>query len=202
MSPLECLVKAGTQIGRCGLSSRELTRVEVMGRLKAGSLCLQEAAELLELSYPSDCGHDIAAKAAGGCSMATAGASPTDLTRKSFGRRCWSECELAIATSGRRWPSIWRKMTNSKCTQKHCGCGCALEEPELLVEDIRLFFRGLRTAERSTRPIRSKFRRPKTMQHFLAVRLNRVGVVVSFCRRRHVAKSSRSNRFQRFAEFD
>jgi transposase len=51
MSPLECLVKAGTQIGRCGLSSRELTRVEVMGRLKAGSLCLQEAAELLELSY-------------------------------------------------------------------------------------------------------------------------------------------------------
>ena len=38
-------------MGRCGLSSKELSRVEVMGRVKAGSLRLQEAAELLWLSY-------------------------------------------------------------------------------------------------------------------------------------------------------
>ena len=38
-------------MGRCGLSSKELSRVEVMGRVKAGSLRLQEAAELLGLSY-------------------------------------------------------------------------------------------------------------------------------------------------------
>ena len=38
-------------MGRCGLSSKELSRVEVMGRVKAGSLRLQEAAELPGLSY-------------------------------------------------------------------------------------------------------------------------------------------------------
>jgi len=38
-------------LGRTGLSSRELNRVEVMGRVKAGSLVLAEAAELLSVSY-------------------------------------------------------------------------------------------------------------------------------------------------------
>lgn len=38
-------------MGRTGLSSRELSRVEVMGRVKAGNLRLGEASELLELSY-------------------------------------------------------------------------------------------------------------------------------------------------------
>jgi Helix-turn-helix domain len=38
-------------LGRCGLSSKELSRVEVIGRVKAGSLRLKEAAELLGLSY-------------------------------------------------------------------------------------------------------------------------------------------------------
>jgi transposase len=38
-------------LGRTGLSKKELGRVEVMGRVKARSLRLREAAELLELSY-------------------------------------------------------------------------------------------------------------------------------------------------------
>ena len=38
-------------MGRTGLSRRELSRVEVMSRVKAQSLRLREAAELLELSY-------------------------------------------------------------------------------------------------------------------------------------------------------
>jgi transposase len=38
-------------LGRTGLSRKELSRVEVMGRVKAGGLRLREAAELLELSY-------------------------------------------------------------------------------------------------------------------------------------------------------
>ena len=38
-------------MGRTGLSRRELSRVEVMSRVKARSLRLREAAELLELSY-------------------------------------------------------------------------------------------------------------------------------------------------------
>ena len=38
-------------MGRCELSGKELSRSEVMGRVKAGSLRLTEAGELLELSY-------------------------------------------------------------------------------------------------------------------------------------------------------
>lgn len=38
-------------MGRTRLSRRELERVEVMGRVRARSLRLREAAELLELSY-------------------------------------------------------------------------------------------------------------------------------------------------------
>jgi hypothetical protein len=38
-------------LGRTGLSRKELSRVEVMGRVKAHSLRLREAAERLELSY-------------------------------------------------------------------------------------------------------------------------------------------------------
>ena len=38
-------------MGRTGLSSKELSRAEVMGRVKAGNLRLREAGELLELSY-------------------------------------------------------------------------------------------------------------------------------------------------------
>jgi molybdenum-dependent DNA-binding transcriptional regulator ModE len=38
-------------LGRTGLSLKELNRVEVLGRVKAGSLRLVEAAELMGLSY-------------------------------------------------------------------------------------------------------------------------------------------------------
>lgn len=38
-------------MGRTGLSSRELKRIEVLGRVKGGNLKLGEAAELLDLSY-------------------------------------------------------------------------------------------------------------------------------------------------------
>ena len=38
-------------MGRTGLSGKELNRVEVVGRVKAGSLRLKEAAELMQLSY-------------------------------------------------------------------------------------------------------------------------------------------------------
>jgi transposase len=38
-------------LGRTGLSGKELNRVEVMGRVKAGSLGLAEAAELMGVSY-------------------------------------------------------------------------------------------------------------------------------------------------------
>ena len=38
-------------MGRTGLSKKELSRVEVMGRVKAHSLRLWEAAEMLGLSY-------------------------------------------------------------------------------------------------------------------------------------------------------
>jgi hypothetical protein len=38
-------------LGRTGLSAKELSRAEGMGRVKVGNLALVEAGELLELSY-------------------------------------------------------------------------------------------------------------------------------------------------------
>ncbi len=51
MSPFRVPPGRRDAIGRTGSSKKELSRVEVMGRVKAGSLRLCEAAELLELSY-------------------------------------------------------------------------------------------------------------------------------------------------------
>src|SRR3989454_9305436 len=48
---IECLRQEAHRLGRTGLSSKELSRVELMGRVKAGNLWLGEASELLELSY-------------------------------------------------------------------------------------------------------------------------------------------------------
>ena len=77
-------------MGRCGLSSKELSRVEVMGRVKAGSLRLQEAAELLGLSYRQ--AKRVWARYRGGGAKAlqhgNAGESPTELTPRSFAKRC------------------------------------------------------------------------------------------------------------------
>lgn len=51
MSPFRVPPTGGLRLGRTGLSSKELSRAEVMGRVKAGNIRLVEAAELLELSY-------------------------------------------------------------------------------------------------------------------------------------------------------
>jgi hypothetical protein len=52
MTPFRVPRGGGTQIGRTRLSTKEPSRAEAMGRVKAGSLRLPEAAELLALSYP------------------------------------------------------------------------------------------------------------------------------------------------------
>ena len=64
-----------------------------MGQVKAGSLRLREAGELLELSYRQAkriWARYIGREARKPCSMATAGKAPTELIRKSFARRCWN----------------------------------------------------------------------------------------------------------------
>src|SRR5579872_4332822 len=51
MAPYRVLREEGLRLGRTELSARELSRAEVMGRVKARSLRLIEAAEMLGLSY-------------------------------------------------------------------------------------------------------------------------------------------------------
>lgn len=51
MAPYRVLREEGLRLGRTELSARELSRAEVLGRVKAGNLGLVEASELLELSY-------------------------------------------------------------------------------------------------------------------------------------------------------
>ena len=91
MSPhLESLLQEGLRLGRCELSSKELSRAEVMGRVKAGSLRLREAGELLELSYRQAKRIWARYRKGGACSIATVGKAATDLIRNSFAERCWN----------------------------------------------------------------------------------------------------------------
>src|SRR2546425_2579062 len=89
---LECLRQEAPRLGRTGLSSKELSRVELMSRVKAGNLRLGEASELLELSYRQ--AKRIWARYRVGegrpCSMATAGGGRTGPTRGSCELRCWN----------------------------------------------------------------------------------------------------------------
>src|SRR5262249_62181670 len=79
------------RLGRTALSAKELSRAEVMGRVKTGSLRLREAGELLELSYRQ-------VKRGGGryrgggprvCNMRTAGGGRIGGAGPRFGKRGW-----------------------------------------------------------------------------------------------------------------
>ena len=77
-------------MGRTGLSKKELSRVEVMGRVKAHSLRLREATELLGVSYRQ--AKRIWARYRGGGAKAlqhgNCGRVSTGRMRRSFERRC------------------------------------------------------------------------------------------------------------------
>jgi hypothetical protein len=101
-------------LGRTELSTRELSRVEVMARVKAGSLVLQEAAELLELSYRQT--KRMWARYRGGerrrCSTGTADGDRIVPTQGSFAVGCSIGCRNAMRISVRRWRvSTWRATT-------------------------------------------------------------------------------------------
>ena len=104
------------------MSSRELERVEVMGRVASGELKLKHAAEMLELSYRQtkrlwrryrqkgtqgaetrQCGPALESQQAAEASAAGAEFNQEEIFRNGRGR-----------DSGRRWrPSTWLKKTGS-----------------------------------------------------------------------------------------
>jgi len=93
--------------------------------VKAGSLRLGEAGELLELSY-RQAKRIWARYRKGGrkaCSMATAGKAPTDLIRKSFAKRCWKGEEPLWRFGPTLAANIWGKKTDSACMPRRCGAG-------------------------------------------------------------------------------
>lgn len=112
---LAMLPREGTQIGENGVErKRKLSRVEVMARVKAGSLRLKEAAELLELSYRQV--KRVRARyrevGRGLYSAAIAGGGRIGRTRRSSVRPCWIGCESAMRISDRRWrANTWPAMT-------------------------------------------------------------------------------------------
>ena len=75
-------------MGRAELSTRELSRVEVMARVKSGSLVLQEAAELLEPANEADVGAASPGAEGRRCSTGTAGGDRIVPTRGSFAVGC------------------------------------------------------------------------------------------------------------------
>src|SRR6059058_4696018 len=126
MTLLECLRQEALRLGRCGLSSKELSRVEVMGRVKAGSLRLKEAAELLGLSYRQAKrvwaryrGGGAKALQHGNCGRISNRAHPEEFRQAVLVqvRRRYADFGPTLAGN------TWRKKTDCKWPPRPCGAG-------------------------------------------------------------------------------
>lgn len=136
-------------MGRTELSARELSRVEVMGRVKAGSVGLQEAAELLELSYRQV--KRVWARYRGGGGKA--------LQHGNCGRR-----------SNRAYPAEFRQAVLERVRERYADFGATLAAEHLASDDglkipaesLRRWLReaGLWHRRRKRKPYRQR-REPK-----------------------------------------
>jgi transposase len=111
-------------LGRTELSAGELSRVEVMVRVKAGSLRLKEAAELLELSYRQ--AKRVWARYRGGGAKA--------LQHRHCGRR-----------SNRAYPAEFRRIVLERVHERYRDFGPTLASEHLASDD------GLKIAAESLR---------------------------------------------------
>ena len=91
-------------MGRTSLSRKELNRVEVMARVKVGSLRLREAGELLEISYrqAKRIWRRYRAKGAKGLQHGHCGRRSNRGYSAEFRGKCWAGYGNAITTLGRR----------------------------------------------------------------------------------------------------
>jgi transposase len=136
-------------LGRTELSARELDRVAVMGRVKAGSLRLVEAAELLQLSYRQ--AKRVWARYRGGGAKA--------LQHGNCGRR-----------SNRAYPAKFRRKVLDRVRERYGDFGATLAAEHLASDDglkihaesLRRWMReaGLWRRQRRRRPYRQR-REPK-----------------------------------------
>jgi transposase len=132
-------------LGRTELSTRELSRVEVMARVKAGSLVLQEAAELLELSYRQT--KRMWARYRGGGAKA--------LQHRNCGRR-----------SNRAYPGEFRRRVLNRVQERYADFGATLASEPLASDDglkipaesLRRWMReaGLWSRRRKRKPYRQR----------------------------------------------
>ena len=132
-------------MGRTELSARELGRVEVMGRVKAGSLRLREAAELLELSYRQT--KRVWARYRGGGAKA--------LQHGNCGR-----------VSNRAHPAEFRRVVVERVRERYADFGATLASEHLASDDglkihaesLRRWMReaGLWRRQRKRRPYRQR----------------------------------------------
>ena len=132
-------------MGRTSLSAKELSRAEVMGRVKAGSLRLGEAAELLELSYRQ--GKRVWARYRGGGAKA--------LQHRNCGRR-----------SNRAHPAEFRRAVLARVGERYADFGPTLASEHLASEDglqvpaesLRRWMReaGLWRRQRKRKPYRQR----------------------------------------------
>ena len=132
-------------MGRTELSARELSRVEVMGRVKAGNLRLREAAELLQLSYRQ--AKRVWARYRGGGAKA--------LQHGNCGRR-----------SNRAYPAKFRKAVLGRVRERYADFGPTLASEHLASDDgltiaaesLRRWMReaGLWRGQRKRKPYRQR----------------------------------------------
>ena len=113
-------------MGRTGLSKKELSRVEVMGRVKAHSLRLCEAAEMLGLSYRQS--KRIWARYRVGGAKALQHGNCGRVSNRAytaeFRAAVLKQVQARYEILARRWlVSIWPAMTDLPCMLRPCGAG-------------------------------------------------------------------------------
>lgn len=86
------------------MSGKELRRVEVMGRVKAATVKLVEAAELLEISYRQTKGYGsgIEKEAGKPYNTGAAGGDRIELSQRSCAGKYYSECRNGMEILERR----------------------------------------------------------------------------------------------------
>src|SRR5712671_6543169 len=116
------------RLKRTAMSTRELRRAEVLGRVKSQTLRLVDAAKMLELSYRQTkrLWKRYRGEGAKGLQHRSAGRGSTERSQRNSGGRCCSSSGRSIQERNRsglgpRWQrNIWRMRTGWKWARRRC----------------------------------------------------------------------------------
>src|SRR5437879_536570 len=106
MTPLRMPSTGGTQIGATGIEQKRAESCRRHGTAEGGQPASARGGGVsgAELSArQAGVGAVSRRRCASPAALATSGASPTELTPRSFAKRCWLRCAAVMRTSDQRW---------------------------------------------------------------------------------------------------